>query len=1175
VLNLRALIDPNNPITPRSQGLRSGRLRNDGSVDVVSTPTSARHPYTGDVLPHPTPHRLPQDIDAEVPPHGDEKRQSLPGTPPRSPKGKEPDIIKRDSVARSTLVSPIPLKQETQPKPPDIYPVRNRIINKAIKAENTLFAKNYQKNGGDNDYRALVDRVGRENAELHKRRARGDEPSKYEWMENARGYGRIIEMMTERSLWTYEVDAGAKKAAELYVVPTNNSNIATYLGPILHKLVMAICAAAVGGAVGAKISLGATVGLLVVTAIGVYMIPTWNAGAQSEAVAGQLQDGPPITPEVSSKQVIRFVPKKGCPGEYERKAVPLRPPVAVKKELVALHAVAREIAKASGLIHAIALLNGRIKAREQRILDLYASKTDWRSMLSPATQIRRSQLKAQINEALAQIEDLPAQIEEVHAQVERLQAKVSRELEDDLDATAYQKILGKREAKLEALRQRRSDLEVQINVGRRELGLIKRTAKHQCMAPDEVEKIANLEDDISMMRGLIDDINRLPDTGEYGEQDAAGNFVQARIAECVDDLRVAKVMEQINYMPNQSWGRGERAVVNGIVSVEGIGEAVAEAVKASATQQATNLPVAATTDQADLLPQPSLQPLSELPPQPSPQPLSELPPQPSLQPLSDLQPQPEPSPEPAWLADEFSPNWTTFGLSLATATIQIGQVARYASNQGKLAAEDQLQKYGGQLMVLVQTAAGDLWMKPNDPESGIDLKRLDGLKRGWLKARYGHMSEIVGFDADVTLMYLFKDLASGDPGPVKVSLAGNKRLEFTDVFLTADDLMDAFKNCANAPERQDLLVQLLTGKAALEQQLKTPDAPVDIDDAELSKEQVGLLNEYTDLVKLSAEVKNGNVDAFFASELIEEKAKQNFEDALSHAILNNTHAGLAGFLTMVTPKEKKQYSKANDWLAHVKGRVEKESMANYYQLVQKRVQQHTHAIFGAASPQLTRSLGTLVAVVLRELGYDLAAAGTLAALNSAAFVMSAVNVSMSFAYHRFIIAKNAQRDMADRLGVRSLPHTGSLKDGGYISRPNPAYYTGEVTDFSRLVASPLNNTAGVKVRYEQQLSPTAMVFKQLWSAAPLNKWRTDDGTFTCGLLHYYAGYFRKAGLDLEVKENPTPPLTDDQVGDRLRSDLNSLVPTHRDSSVVQLSSRTARDDGNRLDSPLTQIAIEV
>ena len=1106
----------------------SGRPRHDGAVNVPPTPTSARHPYIIDISQaSPRPPQAIENIEVEPSRVNDPIPLLIPDTPPRSPKGKEPDVhLRADSV---DVISPIPLNDESKPKPVEAYPVRNPIINKAINAEKTLLAKKY---AGDDAYRTLVDRVAKEHAQLHKRRARGEMILKDEWMENARGFAQVLGMMTEKGKWTYEVVEGAANAAKRYVVPTNDSNLATYVPPILHKVVTGICAAC-GGAVAANVSLGATGALLIVTLIGVYMIPTWNAGAQSEAVAGQLQDGAPITPEVSSKQVFRFVEKKGAPEEYERKAVPLRPPVAVKKELVALQAVQDRIANANGLTLAIKLLTERARAREERILDLYASKTDWRSMLSPATRIRRNQLKAQIEKAQVDLEA-------------RANQEVLREPQDDLEAPAYQQVSGQPQDDLaapvtqEALRQLQ-----------RELELIKRTAKHQCMTPDEIEEIANREDDISMMRGLIDDINRLPGTDQFGVQDAV-EFVQAKIAGCKDDLEVAKVMEQINYMPHQSWGRGERAVANGVVSAVGIGTAVIESIKARARQQAARLLVAAT-DQADLPPQPSPQPQSDLPPQPSLEPQSDLPPQPSLQPQPDLQPQPEASPEAVRPVDEVSPAWTTFGVNLATAAIQTAQVVRYARNQGNQAAKDQLLKWGAQLEVLAETAAGDLYIKPNNPASGIDMKRLDDLKRGWLKARCAHMNEILVFDADDTLMFLFKDLTTGDPGPVKVSLTGNKSLEFTDVFLTADDLMNAFKNCANAEQREDLLVQLLTGKAALELQLATPGAHAEIDDVKLSDEQAGLLEEYTELIKVSAEVKNGNVDAFFESELIGDTSKQNFEDALSHAILNNTHEGLAGFLIMVTPEEKQQFSRANDWLAHVKGRVEKESMANYYQLVQKRVQQHTHAIFGAASPQLTRSLGTLVAVFLTELGYDLASASTQAALNSAAFIMSAVNVSMSFAYHRFIIAKNGQRDMAERLGVRSLPHTGSLKDGGYFSLPNLAYYTGEVTDFTRLVAKPLKNTEGVKVRYEQQLSPTAMAFKQLWNAAPLNKWHTEDGKFMFGLLHYYAGYFRKEGLDLEVKENPSP-LTKEQVQARLKLDLANVVRRDGDVDIVSLRS---------------------
>jgi hypothetical protein len=1031
------------PITPRSQDLRSGRPRNDGAIEVSSRPMSARVPYIGDMPQLPQLPALPvlptrlgsrqriefsnsENVEENIPPPDEDEGELIIETPPRSPKGKERDVIVRNSVSASL---PISVKNEPPPKPVEVFAVRNPIVNKAIKAEKTLFADKYNKNGGDNDYHALVDRVAREHAELHRRRARGDSVGEHEWMENARGFAQILEMMTVNGKWTHETVDGAANAGKRYVVPTNDSNLATYVPPILHKVVTGICAA-VGGAVAANISLGATGVLLVVTVIGIYMIPTWNAGAQSGAVAGQLQDGAPITPEVSSKQVFRFVEKEGDPGKYERKAVPVRPPVAVKKELVALNAVANEIDKTDGPAQAIALLTERIKAREERILALYASKTKWEAMLSPATKIWRSNLKRQIKERQERIEYLSSEIEEIQPYIDEHEAPTDRivlyEIPDGLELMQNHQ---------QDFRQQKQDLELKVGLDQRELELIERTARHQCMTPNEIEEIANREDDIIMLRDLRD---KLPST-----------------------------------------------------------------------------------------------------PEPSPHP--------------DLQPQPEPSPEPARVVDEFQPDWATFGVNMGTAAIQTAQVVRYARNQKVQAGKDQLLKWAAQCLVLAKTAGGGLWTKENDPDSNINLKLLDDLKRGWLKARCGHMSEIVGFDADVVLMYLFKDLASGDPGPVKVSVTNNKNLDYKDVFLTADDLMDAFKNCVDAKQRKELLIQLLTGKAILEEQIKTPDATIEMDDVELSDEQANLLKEYADLIQLSTELKNGNVDAFFASELIEEEAKQNFENALLHAILNNTHEGLAGFLTMVTPEERKQYSEANDWLAEVKGRVEKESMANYYQLVQKRVQQHTHAIFGSASSQIARSLGTLVSVVLTELGYDLAAASTLVLLDSLAFFIAVVNLGMSYAYYRFIIAKNVERELAERLGVRSLPHTGSLKKGGYFSLPNLAYYTGEVTDFSRLVAKPLQNTAGVKVRYEQQLSPTAMIFKQLWSAAPLNKWRTEEGKFMFGLMHYYRGYFYKEGVDLEDKENPFP-LTDEQVQGQLRIDLTKVVPADSDNDLMSLHS---------------------
>jgi hypothetical protein len=1153
---------------------------------------SARVPYIGDMPQLPQLPALPvlptrlgsrqriefsnsENVDENIPPPDEDEGELIIETPPRSPKGKERDVIVRNSASASL---PISVKNEPPPKPVEVFAVRNPIVNKAIKAEKTLFADKYNKNGGDNDYHALVDRVAREHAELHTRCARGDSVGEHEWMENARGFAQILEMMTVNGKWTHETVDGAANAGKRYVVPTNDSNLATYVPPILHKVVTGICAA-VGGAVAANISLGATGVLLVVTVIGIYMIPTWNAGAQSGAVAGQLQDGAPITPEVSSKQVFRFVEKEGDPGKYERKAVPVRPPVAVKKELAALNAVANEIDKTDGPAQAIALLTERIKAREERILALYASKTKWEAMLSPATKIWRSNLKRQIKERQERIEYLSSEIEEIQPYIDEHEAPTDRivlyEIPDGLELMQNHQ---------QDFRQQKQDLELKVGLDQRELELIERTARHQCMTPNEIEEIANREDDIIMLRDLRD---KLPSTSELGNNDAARAFLEARITACRVDLEVAKVMEQINYTPYQSRGRGERAVFNGFVSAVGIGKAGDDVVKALGTQQAASLPIAATTDQADLTPQPSQQSQTDLSPDPSPQPQSDFSPDQSPQPQShlspepssqpqpdlspgpssqpqpdlspepspqpDLQPQPEPSPEPARVVDEFQPDWATFGVNMGTAAIQTAQVVRYARNQKVQAGKDQLLKWAAQCLVLAKTAGGGLWTKENDPDSNINLKLLDDLKRGWLKARCGHMSEIVGFDADVVLMYLFKDLASGDPGPVKVSVTNNKNLDYKDVFLTADDLMDAFKNCVDAKQRKELLIQLLTGKAILEKQIKTPDATIEMDDVELSDEQANLLKEYADLIQLSTELKNGNVDAFFASELIEEEAKQNFENALLHAILNNTHEGLAGFLTMVTPEERKQYSEANDWLAEVKGRVEKESMANYYQLVQKRVQQHTHAIFGSASSQIARSLGTLVSVVLTELGYDLAAASTLVLLDSLAFFIAVVNLGMSYAYYRFIIAKNVERELAERLGVRSLPHTGSLKKGGYFSLPNLAYYTGEVTDFSRLVAKPLQNTAGVKVRYEQQLSPTAMIFKQLWSAAPLNKWRTEEGKFMFGLMHYYRGYFYKEGVDLEDKENPFP-LTDEQVQGQLRIDLTKVVPADSDNDLMSLHS---------------------
>jgi hypothetical protein len=145
------------PITPRSQDLRSGRPRNDGAIEVSSRPMSARVPYIGDMPQLPQLPALPvlptrlgsrqriefsnsENVDENIPPPDEDEGELIIETPPRSPKGKERDVIVRNSASASL---PISVKNEPPPKPVEVFAVRNPIVNKAIKAEKTLFADKY------------------------------------------------------------------------------------------------------------------------------------------------------------------------------------------------------------------------------------------------------------------------------------------------------------------------------------------------------------------------------------------------------------------------------------------------------------------------------------------------------------------------------------------------------------------------------------------------------------------------------------------------------------------------------------------------------------------------------------------------------------------------------------------------------------------------------------------------------------------------------------------------------------------------------------------------------------------------------------------------------------------------------------------------------------------------